>query len=43
MQKFIDDTFLQSASDNLKVSIVKEKDAEEFVIKVKNELLEHNK
>ena len=43
LQKFIDDTFLQSSSDNLKVSIVKEKDAEEFVINVKNELLEHNK
>lgn len=41
VQKFIDDTFIQRSSKSLKVSIVKEADAEAFVESVKDEILEH--
>lgn len=41
IQKFIDDTFNQRLSKTLEVSLVKEDDAEEFVINVKKDILEH--
>jgi hypothetical protein len=42
VQKFIDDTFSERSFKTIKVSIVKENQAEEFALKVKNEILEHN-
>lgn len=42
IQKFIDNTFINRNSSTIKVSLVKETEAEQFAFNVNKEILEHN-